>query len=292
MDPRDEQETMGVKFQRVPLAADDAEIRARHEANRRGWNEGAQGYRARRDETLASLRAGTSSLHPLERENLASLGPLRDWCRTAIHLQCASGEDTLSLWLEGAGRVVGVDIADAHIENARALSEALGAPATWVRSDILDVPREYDGTADLVYTGQGALCWIHDIRGWAAVVARLLRPGGVLHLLDDHPVAILFDPGAPTLVPSGIPYFHYSEWSQGWPGTYIGTLGRPVEEHARKYERLWPLAAVVQALLDAGLRLERLGEHPDRYWKNFDTLPPEVREGLPLTFTLLARRPA
>ena len=29
---------------------------------------------------------------------------------------------------------------------------------------------------DLVYTGIGALCWLPDIRAWAEVVARLLRP--------------------------------------------------------------------------------------------------------------------
>jgi len=48
---------------------------------------------------------GGSNLHPIERANL---GDLRPWCRAAIHLQCASGRDTLSLWNEGAGRVVGV----------------------------------------------------------------------------------------------------------------------------------------------------------------------------------------
>lgn len=292
MDPNDAQETMGVRFQRIAPPESAAEVRERHESNRRGWNEGAEGYRAQLDETVARLRAGTSNLHPLERANLLALGPLRAWCGTAIHLQCASGEDTLSLWLEGAGRVIGVDISDRHIENARVVSEALEAPATWVRCDVLDTPHEWDGTADLVYTGRGALCWIHDIGGWASVVARLLKPGGVVHVLDDHPVTFLFDPGADAIVPSRLSYFHHSEWSQGWPTTYLGDLGRPVEEHARKYERLWPLASVVQALLDAGLRLERLGEHPDRYWKNFDGLKPEERATLPLTFTLLARRPA
>ncbi len=291
-DPNDIHEELGVRFQRIPLPADEAEIRARHESNRLGWNEGAEGYRARLEETIASLRAGRSNLHPLERANLAPLGPLRSWCRVAIHLQCASGEDTLSLWLEGAERVVGVDISDRHIENARALSEALDAPATWIRSDVLDAPHEWDGTADLVYTGRGALCWIHDIRGWASVVARLLRPGGVVHVLDDHPATILFDPDTERPVATGRAYFGYSEWSQGWPASYLGNMGRPVEEHARKYERVWPLASVVQALLDAGLRLERIGEHPDRYWNNFERLTASARASLPLTFTLLARRPA
>ena len=101
-----------------------------------------------------------SSLHPIERANL---GDLRTWCGTAIHLQCASGRDTLSLWNEGVAEVIGVDIADVHIANAQRLSAALGAPATWYRCDVLETPSTLDGRADLVYTGQGALCWLHDL---------------------------------------------------------------------------------------------------------------------------------
>jgi len=291
MDDSEIQETMGVRFQRVPHAADEAEVRARHESNRRGWNEGAEAYRDRVDKAIEFLKQGGSNLHPIERANLARLGPLREWCRTAIHLQCASGEDTLSLWNEGATRIIGVDISDVHIENARRLSGALGAPASWHRCDLLDAPPDLDGTADLVYTGRGALCWILDLRGWASVVARLLIPGGVVHVLDDHPASALFDPGADALVPSGLHYFEHSEWSQGWPDSYIGMMGQPVEEHARKYERLWPLASIVQALLDQGLALEFLGEHAEGYWNNFNRLSPETAARIPRTFSLLARRP-
>jgi hypothetical protein len=69
------------------------------------------------EDTLAFLRAGGSNLHPIERTNL---GDLRAWCTTAIHLQCASGCDTLSLWNEGVTRVIGIDISDLHIANAEA----------------------------------------------------------------------------------------------------------------------------------------------------------------------------
>src|SRR4051794_33019020 len=97
-----------------------------HEENRAAWNEAAQAYAGRIDETVAFLRAGSSSLHPLERANLSDLA---EWCECTIHLQCASGRDTLSLWVEGARRVVGIDISDQHIENARRTAAAVGAPA-------------------------------------------------------------------------------------------------------------------------------------------------------------------
>ena len=62
------------------------------EANRTAWNEGATAYTDDVAQTIEFLRAGGSNLHPVERDNL---GILRGWCRAAIHLQCASGRDTL-----------------------------------------------------------------------------------------------------------------------------------------------------------------------------------------------------
>ena len=269
-------------------AATEAEVRERHAANRAGWNEGAAHYTAEVDDTIEFLRSGRSNLHPLERANL---GDLSRWCGTAIHLQCASGRDTLSLLNEGVKRVVGIDISDVHIENARRTSEALGAAATWHRCDVLDSPAELDGTADLVYTGRGALCWLHDLPAWGRVVARLLEPGGVFHVLDDHPVTSLFALDAPVLTASGLPYFDHAESSVGWPAAYIGELDIPREKLSRKHERLWTLGEIHGAVRDAGLVVERLGEHPDEYWTSFPALPEAEKRKIPLTFTLLARKP-
>lgn len=288
MAKKETESILGVPF-RLEAATDDAaEVRRRHDANRRAWNEGAAAYTRSFDDTLAFLQAGNSNLHPVERANL---GALRAWCDTAIHLQCASGRDTLSLWNEGVRQVIGIDISQVHIGNARRLSEALAAPAHWYCCDVLATPHELDGTADLVYTGQGALCWLHDLTGWAAVVCRLLKPGGILHLFDDHPLTWLFDLDAETYTASGFDYFAHSESSQGWPATYIGSAGGPVAQQTRKFERVWPLSAIFQALRGAGLCIEHLGEHQDGFWNNFPNLRPELRGRIPLTFSLIARRP-
>ncbi|HEY8600021.1 MAG TPA: class I SAM-dependent methyltransferase, partial [Thermomicrobiales bacterium] len=137
-----------------------------HQSNRHAWNEGAARYDEQFAASVARLRDGGHALYPPE---VRFLGDLRPWCRRAIHLQCAGGEDTLSLWNLGASEVVGVDISDAMIAIARRKSEVLGAPARWFQSDILETPHELDRTADLVYTGKGALNWLHDIDGWARV---------------------------------------------------------------------------------------------------------------------------
>jgi len=37
----------------------------------------------------------------------------------------------------------------------------------------LETPSTLDGQADLVYTGQRALCWLHDLNAWAARAAAI-----------------------------------------------------------------------------------------------------------------------
>jgi SAM-dependent methyltransferase len=270
------------------ITRDPAEIRLRHESNRKSWNEGAQhGYTPQIDQVIEFIRSGKSNLHPVERTYLAELLPT---CELAIHLQCASGRDTLSLLNEGVKRVVGVDISDVHIENARRISSALNAPAQWHRCDILDAPAVLDGAADLVYTGRGALNWLQDLDAWAKVVARLLKPGGAVSIFDGHPLTWLFKMEAAIYEYSGVNYFAHCESGAGWPDTYIGDIGIPNEQQARKYECLWPVSSVFQALTRAGLDVVHFGEHPEPYWDEFPNLKSELRGRIPNTFSMLAKK--
>lgn len=265
-------------------------IQLQHEANRAGWNEGAQSYEEDLQERIEFLRAGGQNFCPPE---LPYLQNLDQWCHRAIHLQCAGGTDTLSLWNRGAREVIGVDISDRMIAVARAKGEAIGANASWIRSDIFDTPEDLNGTADLVYTGRGAICWIMDLEGWAAVVCRLLKPGGKLYLFEGHPVSDLWtmEDSAYILDPEYGDYFQEKAIeSIGWPSTYIGDLGKPEAQHAMKYERCWRLDQVVNAVLGSGLKLLKLEEHPDLFWDRFPNLEAYLVRRLPQTFSLLAEK--
>jgi SAM-dependent methyltransferase len=269
----------------------DTDVAALHEDNRAAWNEAAARYEREIESDVAFLNGGGLNICAPEFEYLEGLG---EWCGRAIHLQCAGGRDTLSLWKLGAREVVGVDISDRMIECARRKSELLGAPATWYRSDILQTPHELDGTADLVYTGRGALCWLMDLDAWARVVARLLKPGGKLYIFDGHPVSWPWDLEAETyrLDPVYGDYFMTSVVTdQGWPTTYIPADAVPAtEQQARKHERQWTLAQVVNAVIGAGLTVAKLGEHPEPYWEQFPNMPEDTRRRLPQTFSLLAQK--
>jgi SAM-dependent methyltransferase len=279
---------MELRSEKIASTAD--EVRFRHQNNRAAWNEAANSYTQENEERVRLLKTGKSSLHSVERRNFERLGVISQWCNRAIHLQCASGYDTLSLIIEGAREAIDVDISEIQINNARWTTEQLHMPAQWFCCDLLDTPVELNGTADLVYTGQGAINWIHDLDAWANVVARLLRKGGVLSLLEDHPASWLFSQESERLEASGIDYFTHAEASQGWTDEYIGDLGKPAIQHATKYERLWTIADVFQALVQAGLTVEYLGEHPEEYWSAFPKLNEQEKSKIPMTYSIIARK--
>ncbi len=270
------------------VAATREEVRRRHADNKASWEQAARYYTDRVNDTIVFLRSGGSSLHPIER---SYLGELARWARAAIHLQCASGKDTLSLLNEGVEHVVGVDISEVHIRNARRTAAAHGANAEFFCCDVLETPRELDGRFDLVYTGRGAIGWVHDLDAWATVVHRLLRPGGALSLFDDHPASFLFDPDEDHLTYNGSSYFQSAAGGTGWPEGYIADLGIPDDELRPWHDRVWTLAELFAALGHQGLGLEHLGEYPEPYYDAFPRLEPEQLRRIPHTFAILARRP-
>jgi hypothetical protein len=64
-----------------------------------------------------------------------------------------------------------------------------------------------------------------------------------------------------------------------------------LEQQAWKHERLWPLSAIFGALRGAGLNVEHFGEYREEYWDGFSRLKPELKARLPMTFSMIARRP-
>ena len=265
-----------------------ADVRGMHAATRAAWDEAAERYEGWFDEAVELIRGGGSNLLPVE---LDLIGDLRGRCRRAIHLQCAGGRDTLSLWTAGAGEVVGVDFSPRMLELAARLTAATGAPARWVEADVLDTPHDLDGTADLLYTGRGAILWLQDLDAWAAVLRRLLAPEGRLVIFDGHPAEWLFDADADgRWLLTDYDYFAGAEASRGWAPEYIDRLSIPDDDQHLKFARSWTLGEIVTALLGAGLRLERVTEHPVDWWAGHRDVRPEERGRLPLSFSVTATR--
>jgi SAM-dependent methyltransferase len=149
------------------------------------WNEWTRIHVASEFYNVEGFREGGSSLLPLELEELGNVAGKR-----LLHLQCHFGMDTLSLARMGA-EVTGVDFSPEAIEAARRLAAEVDVDATFVQSDIYDLadvaPPEWDGAFDIVFVTYGAVEWLHDLRPWADLIARFLRPGGTFYMAKLHP---------------------------------------------------------------------------------------------------------
>jgi SAM-dependent methyltransferase len=251
-----------------------------HKETGAAWSEIADKYwhgEGGETEAIEFLRSGGNYLFESERK---ILGDLKPWCKRAIHLQCSGGVDALSLLSLGAAEVVGVDISERLLASARRKTEALGAAAAWHCCDVLQTPEDLNGTADLVYTGKGALCWMMDITAWAAVVARLLAPGGWLFIHEGHPLNWVWDAEASSYVldPHDGNYFS-DRFKEGLPVSGSESIAR---------YRQWPLGQIVNSVIGAGLKLEQLHEYPEPFWDHFPNMPGEILHRLPHAFAILA----
>lgn len=257
-------------------------------ANRDAWELAAQKYEASLSDDIALLRSGGVSLFPAEREALGDLSG----CRRAIHLQCSHGLDTLSLLRLGAREVVGVDASAWMLSIARRKAAALEAHAEWVHADVLDLPASLAGTADLVYTGKGALPWVPDLDRWAAGVRRLLRSGGKLLIFEGHPLNRVWRrAGSSHVLDATWGGYFDAEFraNADFPASAVSRFSPPGVAPPVARERQWTLGHVVTAVARAGLVAERLEERPEHYWPQFPEIAPSEMELLPHSYLLVAR---
>ena len=267
------------------------------EANRELWdtwtgiNAGSEFY------DVASFKTGEDGIRLADYER-AEIGPVEG--RTLLHLQCHFGLDTLS-WARLGAQVTGADFSPAGIAAARALAEELAIPATFVESNLYQLPEVLDGLFDVVYTSRGVLGWLPDIAGWARVAARYVKPGGFLYVTEIHPVAQVFESEGVT---PGELKLAYPYWSHRAPISFEvkGSYADPSAPTDGLIEHGWDhsLGEIVSSVIEAGLRLEFLHEFDFVEWpveflvKGEDgryRLPSGSKGELPLFFSLKASKP-
>lgn len=201
---------------------------------------------------VAEFKAGASTLRPVEREELTGVAG-----KTLLHLQCHFGLDTLSWAREGA-LATGVDLSDKSIALARSLSTELNIPATFVCSDLLDLPAVLTSPFDIVFTSYGVLNWLPDLKRWAAIVAHFLKPGGVFYIVEFHPFSRIFDSASAELKVANPYFFSEEPFRFEMQGSYAAATTTPVHGYNWNHS----LSEVFNALIGAGLQIEFFNEFP------------------------------
>jgi SAM-dependent methyltransferase len=279
------------------------------DANRAHWDERVPIHVSSSFYDQDPLRAGAGRLTRIDEAELFRLFPGADGRfdlagKRVLHLQCHFGADTLTLAQRGAS-VIGLDFSMAAIRQARLLAEELnlGEQSRFVASNLYDARHALPEpeSFDVIFTTWGTICWLPDVAEWARIVEWFLKPGGVLYFADGHPAAQVFE--ADPEMPAALPVFRYP-YAAETPDVYDEASDyadeNAVLENTRGWEWSHPLSTTVGAVLDAGLRLDRLAEHDELPWRMFPHLV-AAGEGmfgwpdenwLPLAVSIVAFKPA
>lgn len=228
--------------------------------NRRLWNKRVHAHISSGFYDVPDFLAGKSSLRSIE---LDLLGDISD--KSVLHLQCHFGQDSLSLVRMGAS-VTGVDLSDEAIGQANILAEKAGLSARFICTDIYALPDHLDEQFDVVFTSYGTIGWLPDMKRWADVVARYLKPGGAFVFAEFHPVVWMFD--------NDLEYIRYAYFNrepiiETEQGTYAD---KDAAIGLRSVGWNHSLAEVLQSLLETGLALSD--------FKEFDYSPYNIFPGM------------
>lgn len=260
------------------------------EINRKHWDEVAPIHGKSYDTT--ELLNGK---HDLDSTQVAELGDLEG--KTVLHLQCHIGTDTLALVRMG-GEVTGIDISAESLKVAKNLSKKTGLKARFIETPLFDLPDKLNETFDMIYTSIGVLCWVSDLKEWAGIISKYLKPGGTFYIMESHPFMHVFDDEVKGLKVR-YPYFSNGkpfDWPGNWPDysdeNYI------VKHPTREFS--WTISQIHNALTEAGLAIEFIHEFDFLHWKGLESMEkctdgmwrlPEPLNKIPLLFSIKAKAP-
>lgn len=275
--------------------------RAQMETNRRSWDQRVPIHlrSATYSAHLVALRRGEDCLDPLSRIILEEVGDVTG--KSLLHLQCHIGHDTLS-WARRGAKVTGLDFSPPAINTARELAEELGIDARFVCANVYDAAEAIDERFDIVFASLGVFCWIPDVRRWMTVAAAMLKPGGMLYIMDGHPFADMLDdrPDAPDGITIADDYFYRGPYHEAPGPSYAVDPAAPDQVCGETVEWTHTVGDFVNAVIGADLQLECLHEHPLSTYRKFKAmvpgeadrwhLPGELRDKVPMLMSIRATK--
>lgn len=221
--------------------------------NRNSWNAKVEPHLKSDFYFVDEFLKGRTSLNSIE---LELLGNVQN--KSILHLQCHFGQDSISLARLGA-KVTGIDLSDKAIEAARDLARKAQTDTEFICTDLYNLPNILDRKFDIVFTSYGTIGWLPDLRKWAEIISRFLKPEGKFAMAEFHPVVWMFDDDF-----QGIRYNYFNEKPivEIYEGTYADQSADLVQEYV-----MWnhSLADVLQNLIQNQMQI--------MHFKEFDWSP-------------------
>lgn len=256
------------------------------DVNKDSWNRRLSVHVESKFYDNESFIRGKNSLNEPELDLLGNVDGL-----DLLHLQCHFGQDSISLSRIGAV-VTGVDISDTSIAYAQQLAARCSENVEFICSNVIDYRpmRDYD----LVFTSYGTIIWLPDLKPWAEVIAKSLKPGGKFVIVDFHPFLYVFDDGLENLQ---YDYFNTGAIVEKVSGTYTENSTEEVFDSVT-----WnhSMSEIINALISAGLSVEAFDEYdfsPYNCFPGMKEVAPRKyifnhqKISFPLTYGIVAKRP-
>ena len=228
------------------------------------------------------------SLNPIVLKELGNI------CgKKVLHLQCNTGADSIALAKMGAN-VTGVDLVPDNIHFAKKLANDLGIEnIDFIESDIMELMENHEGTYDIVFTSDGAIGWLPDLKKWGRTIKHFLKDDGFFYAHDSHPFYLTFDEDKLTRGVTEIKYPYFKEEAD--EDDKIGGYASEAKE-AKSYFWMYTMSSLVNSLAQAGLFIDFLNEH-DRCAPGMGGTTadeegllyyPTLEGAMPITFSLKA----
>jgi len=208
---------------------------------------------------IKSLKNRVSLIDEIQKRELY---PVKN--KKLLHLQCHIGTDSISLALDGA-KVTAVDFSKNSIAIAQRLNSEIGTDVNFIRSNIFDLQNKLTKKYDIVYTSKGVLAWISDINRWAGIISYFLKKNGIFYMIEIHPVKNIFDDTLKNELKIKYSYFHQKE-PMTWDDDYPDYADKTYIPKNRKYEWIWSLSDIINALIENGLEIEMLNEYDTLFY--------------------------
>ena len=173
------------------------------------------------------------------------------------HVQSHLGLDSITMARAGA-QVTAIDFSATALQRLRELATSCEVEIRTVESDSRDLPDSLTASFDLAYATIGVLCWIDDLDAWMASVARIIKPGGQLVMVECHPLLTMIDTVSPLIM--DFPYGGGDALVFCGTGTYAN---RDADVTWTTVQYPHNLGEIVTAGVRAGFTLSFLEEHTE-----------------------------